>query len=175
MEEALQQYFTTPSGENFLSLQEMMAASTAYAPYSDYEKSLEHDVEQEDYQSAVEHLLSLSPGWMLNPGFHLTLSFLYHKLGQEQDAEVELSLAHLFVEGIISTGDGTKSKPYIVLSPKDEYDVLGYFKKTPQQQALIEEAEKQYDMITCQDGRELWFDVTRPYSTLQQTKMRDRE
>lgn len=71
-------------------------------------------------------LESVLPGWILNPRIHQLISFAWHKLGQEEAAQYELAVAVALLNGILSTGDGSKAQPYLVLYPADEYDLLAY-------------------------------------------------
>jgi len=70
------------------------------------------------------------------------------------------------VQGILSTGDGTKQHPYVVTRTSDEYDVLQFLGKELESQSLLEEEDRQYDLLRCKDGSEMWFDVTDPLGRL---------
>jgi hypothetical protein len=76
-------------------------------------------------------------------------------------------LAQKIMEGISLTGDGTKKNPYIVSRVSDERDMLLYFQEEFMSQALIKDENKVYDLVKCQSGKELYFDITTPYSKLQ--------
>jgi hypothetical protein len=61
---------------------------------------------------------------------------------------------------LLTTGDGTRASPYIVTHPTDEYDVLAALGLKSAGQSLTERHGRLYDIQLCEDGRELWFDVT---------------
>ncbi len=60
------------------------------------------------------------------------------------------------VAHILSTGDGSFERPYVVNSVAEEYLVLKYHGKTPLIQALMESS---LDRITCKDGTTYYFDI----------------
>jgi hypothetical protein len=74
--------------------------------------------------------------------------------------ELERSLFVLTLQGLLATGDGTRDNPYIVCHASDEYDVLVALGREPAGQALEEHDDRLFDVLTCDDGREVWFDVT---------------
>jgi hypothetical protein len=71
-------------------------------------------------------------------------------------------------KGIVATGDGTKRRPYLVTRISDEYDVVRYLGKQPARQALTGIGDRHFDVITCTDGSEIWFDITAPYSKFEE-------
>jgi hypothetical protein len=170
MEEAivadLQQYLAEPTAERFLDLRAAVSESPEYAPYA---VSLDRGWELFDegrFEEAKNFLLSMMPNWILNPGIHQMLSFAWHKVGQEEAAQYELAVAMALLNGILSTGDGTMARPYRAMHTRDEYDVLAYLGKRSVGQALVEHGEEHCDRQTCDDGTEIWFDVTVPYAHL---------
>ena len=52
------------------------------------------------------------------------------------------------------------SNPYIVCHATDEYDILAALGREPAGQSLEEHEGQLFDVLTCDDGREVWFDVT---------------
>ena len=164
----LQQYLTEPTPERFLDLRAAVAGSPGYAPYSTNPRVAWPLFEEGRFEEAKDLLEGALPGWILNPGIHQMLSFAWHKLGQEETAQYELTVAMALLDAILSTGDGSKDQPYLVLYPADEYDLLAFLEKRSTGQALEKLGDKRYDCQTCQDGTEIWFDVTVPYAHLQE-------
>jgi hypothetical protein len=162
----LQQYLAEPTAERFMNLRAAVAESPGYAPYSSNLEGGWELFEEGQFEEAKSFLLSVLPNWILNPGIHKMLSFAWHKLGEEETAQYEFALAMAMVNGILSTGDGTKAQPYLVLHTKDEYDLLEYLGKRSVEQSVVEHGEEYYDRQTCGDGSEIWFDVTVPLAHL---------
>lgn len=163
----LLQYLAEPKLDRFLELRAAVAGLPGYAPYSDNLREGWALFEEEQFEKAKGLLESVLPGWILNPGIHQMLSFIWHKLGQEEAAQYEFAVAVALLNAILSTGDGSKAQPYLVLYPADEYDLLAYLEKRSTSQSLEMLGEKRYDCQTCDDGTEIWFDVTVPYAHLQ--------
>jgi hypothetical protein len=162
-------YLREPSLENFWLLRDAVALLPDYQPYEDYRPTAYSLLAQEKFAEVAQYLMSKMPGWILNPGIHNLLAFLFHKSGDEDRARVEYVLAQLLLGTIISTGDGSEAHPYIVSSIADEYDVLEYLGKDLKLQALVEKGERRYDRLDCTDGSRIWFDITMPLSHLEKT------
>jgi hypothetical protein len=163
----LQQYLAEPTPERFLDLRAAVAGSPGYAPYSTDLQVAWPLFEENRFEEAKDLLEGALPGWILNPGIHQMLSFAWHKLGQEDAAQYEFAVAVALLGAILSTGDGSKAQPYLVLYPADEYDMLKFLEKQSIGQSLEELGDKHYDCQMCDDGTEIWFDVTVPYAHLQ--------
>lgn len=163
----LQQYLVEPTPERFLDLRAAVAELPTFAPYSFSQRAIWPLFEEDRFEEAKSLLEAALPGWILNPGIHQMLSFAWHKLGQEDAAQYELAVAVALLNGILSTGDGSRDRPYLVLYPADEYDLLAYLEKRSTGQALEKLENKHYDCQTCDDGTEIWFDVSVPYAHLQ--------
>jgi hypothetical protein len=63
----------------------------------------------------------------------------------------------------LSTGDGTVDRPYLVTYVSDESDLLMATGRRGRQQRLVEGDVGCYDVVTCDDGQEVWFDVSDVY------------
>ena len=170
----LRKFMLEPSPERFLRLRELVAQSPEYAPYSGGLKEGRELLAQGEFEEAADFFLSVMPNWILNPGIHVMLGFAFRQLGQEQHAQLEYALATGLVGGILSTGDGSEAQPYLILHTNDEYDLLQHLEKRSQGQALRQKGANFFDVLTCEDGSELWFDVTVPLTHMQ-ARMADLE
>ncbi len=161
----LAHYLQDPSPEGFLQLRDEVAASPPYAPYTSKYKAVAFPLlESGEFEEAKNHLISMMPSYFLNPGIHKYTAYALQKLGAETSARFEYSLAALFLRGILSTGDGSKERPYLVLYIEDEYDVLGDMKKKLRKQALVKIEGRYCDCLDCEDGSQIWFDITTPFA-----------
>lgn len=168
----LERYLQEQSPESFLQLRDAVAASSSYAPYSDsYVETAHSLLKQEKFEEAIDYLMSMMLNWFLNPGIHKLVSFASHKLSKSDDAQFEYTLAMLFLKGILSTGDGSETRPYLVLHIRDEYDVLEHLGKEPVRQSLVNKGNRHYDRQDCKDGSQIWFDVTTPHGYLERRFM----
>lgn len=153
-------YMSDPSAVNYDLLRQSFINSPGYSPYDSDLEDVYAFLDEGKFTSALNNLMAMMPNWFLNPNAHVLAGFLHHKLGNEDAAHMETALAHLMLDGILSTGDGSRERPYKVTHTDDEYDVIESFGKKFGSQALIKEADRSFDNLTCEDGTTVWFDVT---------------
>jgi len=155
-----------PSKQSYLGVLAALASSEAYQPYSNDLWDIEKLVEQKQFKQAQARVDKARPGLLLSPRFHFLAARTAAGLGDAATRAAELSLFNECLRAILSTGDGSREKPYVVSMVADEYDLLRHLKKLKHSQGLIIEDENRYDRIQCQDGSEVWFDITAPFKTL---------
>ena len=68
-------------------------------------------------------------------------------------------LIHL-INSILATGDGSRERPYVVNSVREEYLILEHFNKTKTMQMLMDADRKPMDCIGCEDGTTYYFDIS---------------
>ncbi len=166
MHEELIQFIKFPDRDTYLAFREKIISADAYEPYSDEINMAGKLYTRQKLEEARDTLQNAMHNLVLSPGAHQLLGFLHHKLGDEQAAQMELMIGHACIQGILSTGDGSATSPYIVVRTSDEHDIIEHFEKKLRQQSLSHRGEKHLDLITCQDGSEYWFDITDAYNHL---------
>ncbi len=162
----LKRYLADQSPDNFMRLRDAVANSPGYQPYSDSIASVYELIDQENYEEARSRLMAMMPNLILNPGIHKLLSFVLHQLDKTSDSQAEFALGMLCAQGILSTGEGSEAKPYLVLHTSDEYDILEHLGKQSHGQALVVKGDRHLDRLDCSDGSQVWFDATIPFSHL---------
>jgi hypothetical protein len=155
-----------PTGENYGRAWEAVTSAEAYDPYSSDFEQIENLLEAERPVEARALIHSVMGKWLLSPRIHMLASIAAKAAGDADGAGMEGFLYLRCVEGILSTGDGSRGRPYLVTCTSDEYDVLTHLRKTITRQALVEDGLRRLDVISCDDGTELHFDITRPYGRL---------
>ena len=80
--------------------------------------------------------------------------------GDAERGAFERDFAQACLRGILASGDGSRASPYRVTHVADEYDVLEAKGKDFAEQRQISGDDGVFDLITCGDGTQLWFDVT---------------
>ena len=141
-----------------------VTTSEKYDPYSSDLDQVLDVLNEGRFEQARERIHDIMGKWLLNPRIHLMASAAARGLGDEKTAEMEGFFAVRCLQGMLATGDGTHERPYLVSSVHDEYDVLGHQKKSLRGQSLIEDGERMLDVLDCEDGSKISFDITRPYS-----------
>jgi len=121
---------------------------------------LELLLEHEEHQTLLDRLDALPASKVLSPRIHFLAAEAAAAIGRADDVELERSLFVLTLQGLLSTGDGTKANPYVVCHASDEHDVLAALGNEAAGQSLVEQDGRLCDVLVCSDGREVWFDVT---------------
>lgn len=160
MRDLFLKFIKSPNHESYMAIRNELISSEHYNPYSDEMNSIDELLDRGKLEEAREKLSSSMPNLLLSPCAYMKFSFIEEKLQNEENAEMEKYIAAICCEGIITTGDGTRSNPYIVVRPSDEYDVVQYIGKQVKRQSLIKDGEHYFDLIDCDDGSKLWFNVT---------------
>ncbi len=154
------EFLKKPSTEGFQCLRQQVAASERYAPYSNELDMLMAALSAGEPQAAIDLFWRSFPNLLLSPLAHMILSQAYLDLKREDEAEGEKAMGRLILKSIISTGKGTKKKPYAVMMISDEADVLSVLKKQAGAQFLIRGESRVMDLQRCSDGSEVYFDIT---------------
>jgi hypothetical protein len=100
--------------------------------------------------------------WLLNPGIHFVASQAFRELGDEDRAEREAETGRALLGGLLMTGDGSPEHPYLVLRVADEYDILASMGLRCRAHQVAYRNGRAFDALACDDGRDVWFDVTAP-------------
>jgi hypothetical protein len=113
-----------------------------------------------EHEAVLDRIDALPPSKVLSPRIHFLSAEAAESLGHVADVELERSLFVLTLRGLLATGDGTRGNPYVVCHPTDEYDIVSALNEEPARQSLVEREGRLCDVILCESGRRLWFDVT---------------
>lgn len=112
------------------------------------------------YAEAVAAVQGRMPGALLSPSAHSALAAALDGAGRPHEAARERRLATAAIAGLLATGDGTRERPWSVLRVSDEYDVLRALRRRSREQSVLEDGARLLDRHACEDGREVYFDVT---------------
>jgi len=163
-------FLQNPTGATYIRLADLMAASPDYDPYSTELASLEHLIETQQFSDVMKQVPEMMSRWVLNPRIHMIGSMAASRMGDETTAKMEGMIALGCLRGIEATGDGTRLQPFVVTYPADEYDLMMSRDKEAKSQMMVDEGEKVCDVMQFEDGSEMWFDISRPYTVLQKRK-----
>lgn len=166
MREKLAAFVTSPSPDTYHAIRDEVIASDHYDPYSSELDQLDGPLAAQEYSQVRESISAAMPNLLLSPRAHWILSFVAMKTNDLDDAAFERALALLCTEGILGTGDGGRGKPYVVVRVSDEYDVMRHLGKKKVEQSLVLDGDRHLDVVRCEDGSELWFEITDPYQRL---------
>ncbi|MGH3347574.1 MAG: DUF4919 domain-containing protein [Nocardioides sp.] len=153
-------YATARDPEVLTRLRDVVRTSPGYDAGVDVPGLLGPLLARDAYDEIVAEVRSRMPGLFLSPAAHQSLATAYDALGDATRAGRERRTARLAVESILATGDGTRERPWIPLRISDEYDVLRARGRRSRAQELVVRDGRALDRHRCDDGSELWFDVT---------------
>lgn len=114
-----------------------------------------------DTAEALDELLALMPGAFLSPLAHSLLADVYDARYRDAEAVRERALARASLVTILSSGDGTLERPWIVLRISDEYDVLAQLGERCALQTPAEESHRVVDRIATVEGNTYYFELRR--------------
>lgn len=153
-------FLTDPSPGSYQAVRHAVISADSYGPYSDEPEQAIRFLNRGQLKEAAGVIDGAMGNLLLSPMAHLLLAQVADGLGRDKACQMERAIAAVCLEGILGTGDGSRLRPYVVVRISDEYDVLGALEKEPTRQALCQESGRELDHITCEDGSELWFDIT---------------
>ncbi|WP_452598660.1 DUF4919 domain-containing protein [Pontimicrobium sp. MEBiC01747] len=165
MTEEFFNFISETTKENFVNAQNAVKLHPAYNPYSEDLSIMEDLLDEKKFQEAADYS---SINVLLSPRAHLYKNYALGQLNNVKDAESELFFAQKIMEGIETTGDGSEEYPYIVTRVSDERDLLNYLQEKFISQRLVNKNNQYFDLINCESGTELYFDITEPYLKMQQ-------
>ena len=164
--QAFETYLDSSTPPNFIRLRQAVAASLAYHPNDDNRRDAEDLLEAEKWDEALRLLMADMENCFLTPRCHFLAAFAAQKFGDEKKARIENSIGAVLMEAILASGDGTKSRPYLVSRITDEYDVLQYLEKSLKRQSLMSNENGTFDVMECTDDTEYWFDISMLFNRL---------
>lgn len=159
-------FLDDPSPKNFHKVRKLVLNDKAYRASSTELDDAVMLIESGQRVAAQERLRAMHPGWLLSPRAHQLAAEVARSLGDHETERRETLIHERCVEGILNTGQGTRDAPYLVTHAGDEYDLLDHFERKFGRQSLVQDSGRSLEKIECQDGSELWFDLTDLHSRL---------
>ena len=160
MQRQLSAFVDEPSRQTFLAVRDAVLAAAPLPLAATDLAELERLLDSGDPRRVLDRLEAMPPSKVLSPRVHVLAAEAAEALGDVGSGEVERFLFVLCLQGLLATGDGSPAEPYLVCHATDEYDLLEALELEPAGQALVQETGRVCDVLTCTNGREVWFDVT---------------
>ena len=160
MQRQLSAFVDRPSRKTYLAVRDAVLRADPLPLEATDLADLERLLESGKAQRVLERLDALPPSKVLSPRVHLLAAEAAEAVGDVAGGEVERFLFVLCLQGLLATGKGTRTDPYLVCHATDEYDVLEALDLQPAGQSLVEDRGRLCDVLTCTNGREVWFDLT---------------
>ncbi len=158
------EFLTDPTKETFLKCRELVINNPEYDPYSEDIEKIQDLLNEEKFEEVIQYV---NVNILLSPRAHICKYFAYKELGDEKGRSIEMTIAQLIFECLEKTGDGTKDSPYIITRISDERDLIRHhLNKQDISQSLVKDEDRVMDVLTLDDGTQLYFDIKVPYQRL---------
>lgn len=160
MADLFSEFLENPTGETFRALRNVLIEQPEFNFYSRDLAEVQALAEEEEFEDVILRAEEAMPDWLLSPSMHRYLAVAARAEGDSDRADQEEYLVKACRRGLLQSGDGSPQRPYLILHPADEYDVLAALGKEPAEQQLLNKLAPPLDRIRCVDGAELHFDLT---------------
>ena len=160
MPSALQAFVAEPSKKSYLrAREELLTASERILDATLLDPlTLLHDAGDMTGLSAA--LAALPPIAALTPRVHYYAALAAEARHDDDDLELERMLLVVCLRALLMTGDGSPEQPYVVSALCDENDLLESLELAPETRRLVHRGDSVFDVVTCDEGSEIWFDVS---------------
>lgn len=160
MEREFKAFVEQPSTERFLSArQALVARSPRMLSAGDF-CELARLLDERDLPGLSRAIEALPPIAALSPTVHLLAARAALLAGDEQDHALEEYLAEICLEALLATGDGSIDRPYCVCCTRDEIEICRAQNLEPAKNALLHLGGSAIDVIECESGELVCFDVS---------------
>ncbi|MCI0361294.1 MAG: DUF4919 domain-containing protein [Planctomycetaceae bacterium] len=160
MQRRFTQFVESPTRENYLAVRDAVLRRTPLPIQAADLAELVRLLEAEAYEEVLARVELLPASKVLSPRVHYITAEAAEALGDEETGELARMLFVLSLRGLLATGDGTEAAPYAICHASDEHDLLDCLGREFASQALVERDGRLFDVVTCADGRQVWFDAT---------------
>lgn len=157
--DAFQAFLEEPSRGNYRLVRRLTLAASDFDRHSLDLAELSTLCDEGRFEQVYQRSQDMWPRWRLSPRFHLLVAYAAHRLGDREEKELSRFQFHACLEGLLSTGNGTAADPYEVVYTSDEYDVIRALGRQARGQHVAERKGQCLDVIRCEDGADIWFDL----------------
>ena len=160
MPSAIERFFSQPTRRSYLLARQVVVARSTYQPL-DFEVSELGDLNHAGrFNEVLARVASLSDQFVLSSRLFFQGAIAATELGLADMARDYRTRFCACLRGVLATGDGSRKNPYRVTYTTDERDVLEALGLRANRQRLVETSNRALDVLECDDGSEIWFDVS---------------
>lgn len=157
------QYLRSPSRDTWLELRHATIHAHDFDPSARYLDTLDQMMEDDLWDEVRVHLDKATPSYLASPRFHLQAARVHREWEEDAQAEQELEIAVKLANGMLASGNGSPSAPYLVTRNSDGADLCMRLGKEPLGYEPKRRADRLMEVFTTDDGGELWIDLTEAY------------
>ena len=163
-------FVKTPDRELFMRSRTQLVQRPDYNAYSDDLRKLDSLLDEGKFDEALKYR---SFNLILRPRAQMLYAFAYAQKGLEKEENAAATIGSLIMENILLTGNGSKEQPYFVTRVEDERDVVMALGEHFASQVLLQDEGRYMDCITAQSGKNIYFDITDCYKSMQKSSLDD--
>lgn len=160
LEDALETYLQQPTPARFAALRDMVVDLESYSPSPLVIAELTKLLDAGQHHEVLNRVDDLMPAWAICPRVHFIAGAAAEALGDFEEVELRRFLTTSCLEGIRNSGQGTRQRPWLATYPSDLQDCLRSLGLTATSQQLIDAGEAVLDVISANNGRQYFFNVT---------------
>lgn len=165
MDAAYERFLVAPDKTSYLELRSLLLGTPELVRRWSDLRDLELPVSRFDaYEEGIDFAAywnradDLAYAWRLCSRYHYLLAVAADYEGDVERCEVERFQLSTCLEGVLSTGDGSRQAPFQVLHTTDIQDVMRTLKRRIMAQHMAQAEDRLIDLVTCIDGSEWYFD-----------------
>ena len=154
-------FFEAPSTNVFQKLQRRAWGESQFQSPGVLLTSLPELFAQEAFFELLKAADALPAFLQLSPRFHFLCGVACEELGKRGLSNYHRRAVQTLLSELLGSGDGTRLHPYRPTFTTDQYDLIRSLQGEIRHQQLVRHKHNLFDVITCHDGEDFWFDVTR--------------
>ena len=160
LEDAWEEFLHRPTCASFTSVRECVLKEDSFTPSALVLVELSQLLAGEEYTHVLERVEELMPAWAICPRIHFLAGSAAEALDDAEESELCQFLSSTCVDGILSTGDGSRNNPWLVTYPSDAQDCLARLGLSVKSQQLVNDGDAMLDIIQANNDRIYCFDVS---------------
>ena len=161
---------------DFFTLRMAYTKTPEYSPYNTGAsltlKSVEAALDSAKYDQALKMVNSILSDNFVNIRAHLYGGYIYKQLNDTDQSDFHYWCYEGLINSILYSGDGkTPKTAFIVITTKEEYEILYYYRLSFSQQSLINADGHSFDILQAKDNTineeyEIYFNIDIPFGSL---------
>lgn len=169
MNDLFKEFLLSPTFSSFLRVRQAVIDGASYDPTSTELDAAWSLITQSRFREAWDLLIGKQEKYLLSLRYYACLGIASESLG-DRNAEPIMHLgATRCLQGLLSTGDGSRRRAYLILRSWDVCDVLeSLHKKVVNPEAMQEPTE--FLVMRCDDRSEVCFDMRDMWRALLQQR-----
>src|SRR4051812_10754890 len=124
MQRQLTAFVERPCQRTYLAVRDAVLSQTSLPLVACELAELDQLLAEAEFQTVLDRIDVMPPSKILSPRVHFLAAEAAEALGDSAAVELERSLFVLTLQGLLTTGDGSRGNPFMVCHPTDEYDIL---------------------------------------------------